>query len=164
MPKPQTSFGFTLIELLIVLVIIMVIVSITIPNYFGLQNRARDERRKADIATLVRAMELYKAENSHYPEGIPNSARNDWSDSDLSPKDYIQKFGTFTDGSLPVDPLNNGTYHYSYQLFEGGGFGCTKTFYILGIKKFEKDPKIAGWKCPQKDFGMEFDWVVGGFE
>lgn len=164
MPKPQINVGFTLIELLIVLVIIMVILSISIPNYFGLQNRARDERRKADIATLVRAMELYKVENNHYPQGIPNSTRNDWSDSDLFPKDYIQKFGSFTDGSLLVDPLNNDTYHYSYRLFEGGGFGCTKAFYILGIKKFERDSKIASWKCPEKDFGMEFDWAVGGYE
>lgn len=164
MPKVKTGAGFTLIELLVVLTLIALFVSITLPNYFGLQQRARDVRRKSDIATFVRVLEIYKVENKKYPAGIPNSARDNWSDSDLSPRDYIQIFDSFTNGFLPTDPLNNATYHYSYQVFQEGGFGCTKTFYILGIRKFEKEPKIGGWRCSQKDFGDEFDWAVGGYE
>lgn len=164
MQNSQAGKGFTLVELMVVIVIIMILAMIAATIYANLLPRVRDTRRKADIAILARALELYKNEHDSYPSGIPDPNRADWSDSDISPRDYIKDFDSFTGGILPIDPLNNDTYHYSYQVFPADSFGCQKKFFILGVRKFEHNQSIGGWRCPNKDFGDEFDWAIGGYE
>ena len=58
--------GFTIVELLIVIVVIAILAAITIVAYNGIQNRARDTDRKADIAALAKALHLYNVDNGNY--------------------------------------------------------------------------------------------------
>ena len=60
----KTTSGFTIVELLIVIVVIAILAAITIVAYNGIQTRARDNVRKNDVAALVKAIELFKADNS----------------------------------------------------------------------------------------------------
>jgi len=58
------SKAFTLIELLIVIVIIGILAVALIPRLTGLQARARDTVRIADITTLRTAITAYTVDNN----------------------------------------------------------------------------------------------------
>lgn len=108
--------GFTIVELLIVIVVIGILAAITIVAYNGVQQRARDATRRSDIASIRKALEMFHADNSGYPNcagGVyrAGDARGTcYSDNAvfinaLSPK-YI--------ASTPKDPLNSGDNRYLY--------------------------------------------------
>jgi type II secretory pathway pseudopilin PulG len=59
--------GFTIVELLIVIVTIAILAAITIVAYSGIQERARQTQLKADLRNVERLIEVYNAENGHYP-------------------------------------------------------------------------------------------------
>jgi general secretion pathway protein G len=88
--------GFTLIELIIVVSIIAILSGIVIlvinPAFY--QGKARDGRRKTDLAVLQNSLELYYEENGSYP-GSGNLAA-------LDPT-YIS--------NVPSDP-KGGNYNY----------------------------------------------------
>ena len=58
--------GFTLIELLIVVAIIAILAAIAVPNFLEAQVRAKVTRVKADMRTLVVALESYGVDNNRY--------------------------------------------------------------------------------------------------
>ena len=120
--------GFTIVELLIVIVVIAILAAISIVAYNGIQVRSRDSIRKSDIASIEKALELHYIDKGSFtqPEnlcsdtsygalgacGAPaGEAAGDWSAaSDL--KDLVT--GGYL-SSLPVDPINNATYSYTYE-------------------------------------------------
>ena len=59
--------GFTIVELLIVIVIIGILATLIIVAYNGIQQRARDTDRDADLRALKTSIELYKADFGYYP-------------------------------------------------------------------------------------------------
>ena len=64
----KTKKGFTLVELLLVVLIISVLASIVVPRMSGAAAGAKDAKDEANWANLVRALELYAANNSgSYP-------------------------------------------------------------------------------------------------
>ena len=74
--------GFTIVELLIVIVVIGILAAITIVAYNGVQTRARTSVAQSKIKTIEKALSLYYADNSAYPNcsggkyqpGTPGSA------------------------------------------------------------------------------------------
>lgn len=59
--------GFTIVELLIVIVVIAILATISIVAYNGIQMRARDADRAADISQIKKKVEAYYALNGSYP-------------------------------------------------------------------------------------------------
>lgn len=59
--------GFTLIELLIVVAIIAILAAIAVPNFLEAQTRSKVSRAKADLRSLVVALESYAVDNNSYP-------------------------------------------------------------------------------------------------
>jgi len=55
--------GFTIVELLIVIVVVAILAVISIVAYSGIQQRARDNVRKQDVATIAKALQLYAVDN-----------------------------------------------------------------------------------------------------
>jgi prepilin-type N-terminal cleavage/methylation domain-containing protein len=53
--------GFTLVELLIVIIVIGILSGIVLVTYNGLQARARDTRRMADLQNIAEAIGSYRA-------------------------------------------------------------------------------------------------------
>lgn len=56
--------GFTLIELMVVVAMLGVLVAIAVPNFIGLQDRAREGSLKANMHTFQMAAEDYGVQNS----------------------------------------------------------------------------------------------------
>ena len=94
-PKQRSERGFTLIELLIVVAIIAILAAIAVPNFLEAQMRSKVARVKADMRSMVTAIEAYRVDTNKYPphRDVP---------SDLcvltTPVAYIT--------SLPIDPFN----------------------------------------------------------
>ncbi len=56
--------GFTLIELMVVVAMVGVLVAIAIPNFIGLQDRAKEGSLKANMHTFQMAAEDFGVQNS----------------------------------------------------------------------------------------------------
>lgn len=59
--------AFTLIELLIVVAIIAILAAIAVPNFLEAQTRAKIARVRADVRSVVTALETYKIDSNKYP-------------------------------------------------------------------------------------------------
>jgi general secretion pathway protein G len=77
MTNRKQKKGFTLIELLVVIAIIGILSAIGLVSLNGAREKARDSKRKSDVASIRVAMELYKDDQplSKYPAntagGVP---------------------------------------------------------------------------------------------
>lgn len=65
--------GFTIIELLIVIVVIGILATLVLNTFRGVQARARDTERKADLNALGTQLEVYYTDHGYYPGGTDNS-------------------------------------------------------------------------------------------
>jgi type IV pilus assembly protein PilA len=62
--KRDSAKGFTLIELMVAVSIIAILAVIGLTVYQGVQQRARDARRKADIDSISKALEVNYSEST----------------------------------------------------------------------------------------------------
>lgn len=65
--KKLKDRGFTIVELLIVIVVIGILATLVITTYNGIQEKARDTKRKTDVNALQGQIEAYQAQNGKYP-------------------------------------------------------------------------------------------------
>jgi len=100
--RKRSSKGFTLIELLVVVVIIGILAAIALPNFIGVQNKARDASVKANMRTVQIAAESYATDNGGtYPAGSPDGSN---AFSSYFPGGNS---GGGTPGNAPVNPFDN---------------------------------------------------------
>lgn len=69
--RAHGSVGFTIVELLIVVVVIGVLAAISLVAYNGMQNRAHDTKRRADLMQVRKAIEAQYVVTGQYP--LPDS-------------------------------------------------------------------------------------------
>jgi prepilin-type N-terminal cleavage/methylation domain-containing protein len=119
--------GFTLIELLVVIAIIGLLATIVLVGLNKAGQKARDATRKANLAQIQKALEMYYYDNP----GNGNYPSEAWCDSSVGScghacpcgaNDWSQTCGIWTGlvgnkilGRLPKDPTNNSTYYYYYE-------------------------------------------------
>ena len=65
--KKRNQSGFTIVELLIVIVVIGILAALVVTTYGGIQAKARDSKRQADLQALQTQIEAFYATNSYYP-------------------------------------------------------------------------------------------------
>lgn len=98
--KLQT--GFTIIELLMVISIIGILVTVAFTSFTGIQQDARDARRREDIDSLNTAIQKYRNDLGTYPVAA------DYTEliSILQTGDYIS--------AVPKDPIDGGDHVFQY--------------------------------------------------
>lgn len=156
MDNQEINFNYFKARRIIVIMVILCLTIIFFVGFSTIRSKARDIKRRADIRIMVKALDLYHDNHGYYP-----SSMDDWQGWDLT---YEYKGGEFS--FLPElkkdslidrmvsDSLNNDIFHYRYQKFNVGDYGCDKAFYILQITNFELPTKNTGYgQCP------ELDWV-----
>ncbi|TCK03540.1 type II secretion system major pseudopilin GspG [Marinobacterium mangrovicola] len=65
--KHHSSAGFTLMEIMVVIFIIGLLVAIVAPNVLSNQDKAVEQKVRADLATLEQALDMYRLDNLRYP-------------------------------------------------------------------------------------------------
>ena len=121
--------GFTLVELLVVIAIIAILAAVVvlIINPLELTRRGRDAARLSDLANLQSAINvavqestgsgtvavLCKASGAYPCTGLSSTGTRasdgtGWAKTDLSSQKSVSV------PTLPVDPINDATYHYTY--------------------------------------------------
>lgn len=135
--KLMNRKGFTIVELLIVIVVIGILAAITIIAYNGIQTRARDAKRTADISSIQKAVELYKADNGFYPQPGNDDAGYDL--SALAPF-LVSKYIA----SIPSDPKAGVGYGYVRSAVAYDAYGILINYEARAVCKRGVNV-AAGW-------------------
>jgi prepilin-type N-terminal cleavage/methylation domain-containing protein len=103
--------GFTIIELLIVIIIIGILVSITVPSFLGLQDRANRGAAMTTVRAASSDIEAYYADNGTFA-GISAAVLKASYDETLDTSNlYVVATGT-NDSSFIACSVSNGWYGY----------------------------------------------------
>jgi prepilin-type N-terminal cleavage/methylation domain-containing protein len=150
--------GFTLAELVVAITILAIISAVGFSTFSQSQIRGRDSRRKSDLRAISVALELFRQKNGRYPcTGVGSLGQNE---SSLTSSSWIvdrdssnasQCSGTNTNlaptyiSSVPVDPLNSGSYNYLYQS-TGKDYGGTclagQSYFLYATLENVNDPDL----------------------
>lgn len=85
--RPRSSRGFTLIELMVVVAILGILVSMAVPTYRSIVQRAKETVLRQNLFTLRDVIDQYYADKGKYPDAL----------EDLVSSGYLRH--------IPVDPM-----------------------------------------------------------
>lgn len=150
------NFTYERLQKLVAVVFIGCLMVLFLSGFDTIKAKARDVKRRADIKVLTKALDLYHDKYGKYPDSI-----DDWQGWDLSISynggrtEFISKLKeqNLVDREIK-DPINDVAYHYRYQKFPAGAYGCQNSFYILQIVNFELPTENNGrGECPGLNWG-----------
>src|SRR5438270_4839187 len=119
----KRNSGFTIVELLIVIVVIGILALLVITTYSGIQAKARNSKRQADLNSIQTQLEAYFQQNGNYP-----------SYADLSTASWVSTNMKSLDVNALVDP---GSGASAATLVNSNTAGGT-------AKKYEYYPQDSG--------------------
>lgn len=122
--------GFSLIELLAVVSILSILSALIFGTYLTTLARTRDARRKEDLQSVRRALEIYYSEYEVYPTAAAGSGLG-WG-AEFNNGD-TQKFRVYMK-LLPKDPLSSQDQNYAYTSPD------SQTFRLYTCLENEQDP------------------------
>lgn len=120
--------GFSLIELLVVIAIMALLIGLAVPNFLGARERARDTRRKTELAQLKTALRLYYNDYNTYPA----------TDTGV----YLKACGSAGGSRCPVCA--------SAEFAAGGADGCGTT-YMRSLPKIGTTSTYKYYQCTGGD-------------
>jgi prepilin-type N-terminal cleavage/methylation domain-containing protein len=83
----KNSKGFTIVELLIVIVVIAILAALVLNSFRGVQERARDTKRRTDVNAQASQLEVYYTDNGGYPLFTGQINTDSWISSNLKGAD-----------------------------------------------------------------------------
>ena len=128
----KNNKSFTLIEILVVIAILAGFMALLVPNFMEVRVKSRDVRRKSDLKTIQKALELYSLNQNPqtYPTTIPSPCTA-FTDSVLANVTYLQK--------VPQDPLTQcntaSTANYYYVQSDSS----TYSLYACAENKYDPE-------------------------
>jgi general secretion pathway protein G len=95
----QPHRGFTLLELLVVLVVLGLLVSIVGPKYFSQLGKSEAKAAQAQIASIAKALDMYRIDVGRYPATEQGLAA-----LSASPANEPKWRGPYLQKAAPLDP------------------------------------------------------------
>lgn len=141
--KSRNRAGFTLVELAVTIVVIAILATISVISYDGMQQRARDAKRKSDISSITEALDLYYLKNQRYPNGSGSTTINSswsttaddsWSDLAAALEPFLEEMPWDPVSSPGVPVTSSSSQGYNYAYFSNGAAYCgaaPRQMYIL---------------------------------
>lgn len=111
--------GFTLVELLIVIIIIGILATLVIVTFTGVQQKARDSKRKTDLDALKTQLEAYYAQNGYYPTytHFSDTSTGGWVATNMKGLDpNAEKDPKFTGTGAYLQSGAGDATHYGYDV------------------------------------------------
>ncbi len=152
---PAGRQGFTLIELMVVIVIIGVLVSLGTFAFLSSQKKSRDSRRKSDLDSVARALEMYNTDIGSYPAGVTGTGTDEGTiigcgDATKITCAWGTSFANTTKAinymiKLPIDPTEGRRYYYErvgtngYRLYARLDNLEDSSIPTTGIKEYGKN-------------------------
>lgn len=130
--KKSINKGFTLVELLIVMVILGILTTIVASSFSSSQEKARDTRRKSDLQSVTKALEVYFNDYSNYPPSNGSGSLTDYSWGEA----FIDTNDTTYMVKLPEEKTSARNYYY---VTEGGQ---NQTYAIFARLENDQDKDI----------------------
>ena len=131
--------GFTIVELLIVIVVIGILAAITIVAYSGVQSRAYDNRRSSDVASIKKALEMYKADKGYYPAVCPADNQG------CNVQDLTAQLVPVYISSVPQDPKQPTKIYYYVRGTETANSYAVRVDYDKGACKTGVNVNSGWW-------------------
>lgn len=139
--RPASEAGFTLLEVMVVVVIIGMLATIVMINVLPSQDRAMQEKARADVSVLEQAIESYRLDNFAFPTTDQGLAALVTPPAGLNRADRYREGGYIR--RLPEDPWGN---PYQYALPGEHGRFDVYSFGADGRKGGEgEDADIGNW-------------------
>lgn len=112
--KNKSILGFTLVELMIAVVILGILSVIGIGSFTSTQLKARDSKRKRDLAAISSALETYYNDYGTYPDNNDNGEIMGCGDQEACEwgESWQDQNGTVYMVQMPKDPNSEFTYSY----------------------------------------------------
>jgi len=175
------THGFTLIELLVVISIIGLLSSVVLASLDSARSKARDAQRIRDIDQIMTALELYYADNGHYPYSSggcgatsPNGAWCNSVQSQDANGNWIRHLGApalaeyFPDGD-PISPGQDGTLNFANNskayFYYSSGYGGSGQWYMF-VTAFENPNQQIHQidrvtSCPYSGYPNGYTFIYG---
>lgn len=121
--------GFTIVELLIVIVVIGILALLVITTYSGIQQKARNSKRAADMSAIQTQLEAYYQQTGNYPSltQMNDSAAGGFLAISLKSLDQnalIDPSNTTQSKTLVAAPVARS---YSYAVTDASNASCEAT-------------------------------------
>lgn len=118
----QRNQGFTIVELLIVIVVIGILALLVITTYGGIQQKARNSQRQADIQAIQTQLEAFHSEQGYYPAlaDINDATWRATNMKNLDKQALIDPSNTVA--TLAATPTDR---QYSYAVTDSAGDACS---------------------------------------
>jgi prepilin-type N-terminal cleavage/methylation domain-containing protein len=143
--------GFTIVELLIVIIVIGILATITTVALSGVQARANDSSRLSDVASVKKALSLYKTDNGSFPATQPNPGNSSFEIS--TDPGFLGSLSNYTASETFKDPANTPSKAYWYNRFAAGQYGCPASlgayyvFWVKGGMQTQSSARIDSGPC-----------------
>ncbi|MEK7161820.1 MAG: type II secretion system protein, partial [Patescibacteria group bacterium] len=143
--KPSTVSGFTIIELIVFIAIIGIMASVVIVAVQPARMKARDVKRKTDMAQIGRL--LYSS--SCY---VPNAGAGDYDLADLVPE-LVVKYPQYAQFSsyLPKDPKTGSEYQTNYRYAYSADSHCVM---YVNLENTKEPITLSGLTAPTVNTGQ----------
>ena len=122
----KKNSGFTIIELLIVIIVIGILATLVIVTYNGIQQKARDTKRKTDINAVQGQVEAYFAQNGKYPT-LANVNDSTWRSTNMKGLDpsALKDPNGSTQALVATTTANSYVYAVTPSGCDNSGTDCT---------------------------------------
>ena len=132
-----------------------------------------DEFRLFNLSYLQSLLEDYYEKHGRYPSPGEKDC-DEWDVGNAEDYDDFMKEARVPGETYWVlaDPTAKGKCQgFRYARYPAGSYGCPAScgaYYVLEATDMESTegphPQSPGWKCPERDWQKEAEWVTGKFE
>jgi prepilin-type N-terminal cleavage/methylation domain-containing protein len=141
--KIKNSRGFTIVELLIVIVVIGILAALVLNSFRGVQERARDTKRRTDVNAQASQLEVYYTDNGGYPTFTGQIDTDSWITSNLKGADLNAWRAPNQTANSMVNSATPDKDHYGYTPLQADGTTACTTAPCAKFKLFWYSEKTA---------------------